>query len=58
MREGLVAAIGVKLDAQFEGGQGQAEQRRVRAQVENAVSEALAKYLEEGAPGEAKRIID
>ncbi len=59
VREGLVAAISVKLpNAQFEGQtKGKLNNAEVRTQVENAVSEALAKYLEE-TPGEAKRIIE
>jgi DNA gyrase subunit B len=59
VREGLVAAISVKLpSAQFEGQtKGKLNNAEVRTQVENVVSEALAKYLEE-TPGEAKRIIE
>jgi DNA gyrase subunit B len=59
VREGLVAAISVKLpSAQFEGQtKGKLNNAEVRTQVENVVSEALAKYLEE-TPGEAKRIVE
>ncbi|HKS69546.1 MAG TPA: ATP-binding protein, partial [Ktedonobacterales bacterium] len=59
VREGLTAAISVKLpNAQFEGQtKGKLNNAEVRTQVENVVSEALAKYLEE-TPSEAKRIID
>ncbi|HEU5440018.1 MAG TPA: DNA topoisomerase (ATP-hydrolyzing) subunit B [Ktedonobacterales bacterium] len=59
VREGLTAAISVKLpNAQFEGQtKGKLNNAEVRTQVENVVSEVLAKYLEE-TPSEAKRIID
>ncbi|HEX9068812.1 MAG TPA: DNA topoisomerase subunit B, partial [Ktedonobacterales bacterium] len=59
VREGLVAAISVKLpSAQFEGQtKGKLNNAEVRTQVDNAVGEALARYLEE-TPGEAKRIIE
>ncbi len=59
VREGLTAAISVKLpEAQFEGQtKGKLNNAEVRTQVENAVAEALAKYLEE-TPAEAKRIIE
>jgi DNA gyrase subunit B len=59
VREGLVAAISVKLpNAQFEGQtKGKLNNAEVRTQVENVVTEALAKYLEE-TPGEAKKIIE
>ena len=55
VREGLTAAISVKLpEAQFEGQtKGKLNNAEVRTQVENVVSEALAKYLEE-TPGEAQ----
>ncbi|MBF6589084.1 MAG: DNA topoisomerase (ATP-hydrolyzing) subunit B [Ktedonobacterales bacterium] len=59
VREGLTAAISVKLpEAQFEGQtKGKLNNAEVRTQVENAVAEALAKYLEE-TPSEARRIIE
>jgi DNA gyrase/topoisomerase IV subunit B len=59
VREGLTAAISVKLpEAQFEGQtKGKLNNAEVRTQVENAVTEALAKYLEE-TPTEAKRLIE
>jgi DNA gyrase subunit B len=59
VREGLTAAISVKLpEAQFEGQtKGKLNNAEVRTQVENAVTEALAKYLEE-TPSEGKRIIE
>jgi DNA gyrase subunit B len=59
VREGLTAAISVKLpEAQFEGQtKGKLNNAEVRTQVENAVTESLAKYLEE-TPSEAKRIIE
>lgn len=59
VREGLTAAISVKLpNAQFEGQtKGKLNNAEVRTQVENVVSEALAKYLEE-TPSEAKRIVE
>ena len=55
VREGLTAAISVKLpEAQFEGQtKGKLNNAEVRTQVENVVSEALAKYLEE-TPAEAQ----
>jgi len=59
VREGLTAAISVKLpEAQFEGQtKGKLNNAEVRTQVENVVTEELARYLEE-TPGEAKRIIE
>src|SRR5262249_30668429 len=59
VREGLTAAISVKLpEAQFEGQtKGKLNNAEVRTQVENVVSEELARYLEE-TPSEAKRIIE
>src|SRR5258707_4338284 len=59
VREGLTAAISVKLpEAQFEGQtKGKLNNAEVRTQVENVVSEELARYLEE-TPGEGKRIIE
>ena len=55
VREGLTAAISVKLpEAQFEGQtKGKLNNAEVRTQVENVVTEALAKYLEE-TPSEAQ----
>jgi DNA gyrase subunit B len=59
VREGLTAAISVKLpEAQFEGQtKGKLNNAEVRTQVENVVTEALLKYLEE-TPAEGKRIIE
>lgn len=59
VREGLTAAISVKLpEAQFEGQtKGKLNNADVRTQVENAVAESLAKYLEE-TPTEGRRIIE
>jgi DNA gyrase subunit B len=59
VREGLTAAISVKLpEAQFEGQtKGKLNNAEVRTQVENVVTEALSKYLEE-TPSEGKRIIE
>src|SRR5215813_13475551 len=59
VREGLTAAISVKLpEAQFEGQtKGKLNNAEVRNQVDNVVSEALLKYLEE-TPTEGKRIIE
>ena len=59
VREGLTAAISVKLpEAQFEGQtKGKLNNADVRTQVENVVTEALLKYLEE-TPAEGKRIIE
>ncbi len=59
VREGLTAAISVKLpEAQFEGQtKGKLNNADVRTQVENVVSDELARYLEE-TPGEGKRIIE
>jgi DNA gyrase subunit B len=59
VREGLTAAISVKLpEAQFEGQtKGKLNNADVRTQVENVVTEALLKYLEE-TPSEGKRIIE
>jgi DNA gyrase subunit B len=59
VREGLTAVISVKLtDPQFEGQTkaklGNAE---VKGQVQTAVSDALAQYLEEN-PGDGRRIIE
>src|SRR5262249_12958335 len=59
VREGLTAAISVKLpEAQFEGQtKGKLNNAEVRTQVENVVTEALLKYLDE-TPSEGKRIIE
>ncbi len=59
VREGLTAAISVKLpEAQFEGQtKGKLNNAEVRTQVENVVTEELARYLEE-TPGEGRRIIE
>jgi DNA gyrase subunit B len=59
VREGLTAAISVKLpNAQFEGQtKGKLNNAEVRTQVENVVSEVLAKYLDE-TPAEGKRLVD
>src|SRR5690349_52145 len=59
VREGLTAAISVKLpEAQFEGQtKGKLNNADVRNQVDNVVTEALAKYLEE-TPSEGRKIIE
>ncbi len=59
VREGLTAAISVKLpEAQFEGQtKGKLNNADVRTQVENVVSDELARYLEE-TPGEGRKIIE
>ncbi len=59
VREGLTGAISVKLpEAQFEGQtKGKLNNAEVRTQVENVVTEALAKYLEE-TPSEGRKIIE
>ena len=59
VREGLTAAISVKLpEAQFEGQtKGKLNNAEVRTQVENVVSDELARYLEE-TPSEGRRIIE
>jgi DNA gyrase subunit B len=59
VREGLTAAISVKLpEAQFEGQtKGKLNNAEVRTQVENVVSEELARYLEE-TPSEGRRLIE
>src|SRR5690349_8050055 len=59
VREGLTGAISVKLpEAQLEGQtKGKLNNAEVRTQVENVVTEALSKYLEE-TPSEGKRIIE
>ena len=59
VREGLTAAISVKLpEAQFEGQtKGKLNNAEVRTQVENVVSDELARYLEE-TPSEGRRLIE
>ncbi|HEY7779435.1 MAG TPA: DNA topoisomerase (ATP-hydrolyzing) subunit B [Ktedonobacterales bacterium] len=59
VQEGLTAVISVKLpEAQFEGQtKGKLNNADVRNQVDNALAEALAKYLEE-TPSEGKRILE
>jgi DNA gyrase subunit B len=59
VREGLTAAISVKLpEAQFEGQtKGKLNNAEVRTQVENVLSEELARYLEE-TPSEGRRLIE
>ena len=59
VREGLTAVISVKLpNPQFESQtKNKLNNAEVRAQVENLLTEALAKYLEEN-PGEGRKIID
>ncbi len=59
VREGLTAVISVKLpEAQFEGQtKGKLNNAEVRNQVDQALGEALAQFLDEN-PSEAKKIID
>ena len=59
VREGLTAIISVKLsEPQFEGQtKGKLGNIEIKSQVESAVNESLALYLEEH-PDDAKRIID